>query len=121
MPGLAPAIITMRRAMRLCRFHFSMEAARQMTPISSSVVSLQYSAATWTVATRGPQLQADPQTTLMNSVDASAERSDEQEEPRRFLFAVGFVLRRRLGPNTHRAGRDGKTPGPQSRLADHNI
>lgn len=46
MPGLAPAIITIRRAMRLCRFHFSMEAARQMTPISSRVVSLQYSAAT---------------------------------------------------------------------------
>lgn len=46
MPGFAPAIITMRRAMRLCRFHFSMEAARQMTPISSRVVSLQYSAAT---------------------------------------------------------------------------
>lgn len=46
MPGLAPAIITMRRAMRLCRFHFSMDAARQMTPISSRVVSLQYSAAT---------------------------------------------------------------------------
>lgn len=46
MPGLAPAIITMRRAMRLCRFHFSMDAARQMTPISSSVVSLKYSAAT---------------------------------------------------------------------------
>lgn len=48
MPGLAPAIITMRRAMRLCRFHFSMDAARQMTPISSRVVSLQYSAATLT-------------------------------------------------------------------------
>lgn len=46
MPGLAPAIITIFRAMRLCRFHFSMEAARQMTPISSRVVSLQYSAAT---------------------------------------------------------------------------
>ena len=46
MPGLAPAIITIRRAMRLCRFHFSMEAARQMTPISSRVVSLKYSAAT---------------------------------------------------------------------------
>ncbi|KAG7234707.1 hypothetical protein INR49_004113 [Caranx melampygus] len=38
MPGLAPAIITMRRAMRLCRFHFSMEAAKQMTPISSRVL-----------------------------------------------------------------------------------
>ena len=48
MPGLAPATITMRKAMRLWRFHFSMEAARQMTPISSRVVSLQYSAATWT-------------------------------------------------------------------------
>lgn len=47
MPGFAPATITMRRAMRLCRFHFSMEDARQMTPISSRVVSLQYSAATW--------------------------------------------------------------------------
>lgn len=46
MPGFAPAIITIRRAMRLCRFHFSMEAARQMTPIRRSVVSLQYSAAT---------------------------------------------------------------------------
>lgn len=46
MPGLAPAIMTIRRAMRLCRFHFSMEAARQITPISNSVVSLKYSEAT---------------------------------------------------------------------------
>lgn len=46
-PGFAPAIITMRRAMRLCRFHFSIEAARQMTPIRRSVVSLKYSDATW--------------------------------------------------------------------------
>lgn len=46
MPGLAPAIMTMRRAMRLCRFHFSTAAATQMTPTSSSVVFLKYSAAT---------------------------------------------------------------------------
>ncbi len=46
MPGLAPATMTIRRAMRLCRFHFSMEAARQITPISNSVVSLKYSEAT---------------------------------------------------------------------------
>lgn len=47
MPGLAPAIKTMRRAMRLCKFHFSTAAATQMTPTSSSVVFLKYSAATW--------------------------------------------------------------------------
>lgn len=46
MPGLAPAIKTMRRAMRLCKFHFSTAAATQMTPTSSSVVFLKYSAAT---------------------------------------------------------------------------
>lgn len=46
MPGLAPAMMTMRRAMRLCRFHFSTAAATQMTPTSSSVVFLKYSAAT---------------------------------------------------------------------------
>lgn len=46
MPGLAPAIKTMRRAMRLCKFHFSTAAATQMTPSSSSVVFLKYSAAT---------------------------------------------------------------------------
>lgn len=46
MPGLAPAIRTMRRAMRLCRFHFSTAAATQITPTSSSVVFLKYSPAT---------------------------------------------------------------------------
>jgi hypothetical protein len=46
MPGLAPAIKTMRRAMRLCKFHFSTAAATQMTPTNSSVVFLKYSAAT---------------------------------------------------------------------------
>lgn len=46
MPGLAPAIKTMRRAMRLCKFHFSTAAATQITPTNSSVVFLKYSAAT---------------------------------------------------------------------------
>lgn len=46
MPGLAPAIITMRRAIRLWRFHFSTEAATQITPMRSKVVFLKYSAAT---------------------------------------------------------------------------
>lgn len=46
MPGLAPAIITMRRAIRLWRFHFSTEAATQITPMRSRVVFLKYSAAT---------------------------------------------------------------------------
>lgn len=46
MPGLAPAIKTIRRAMRLCKFHFSTAAATQMTPTNSSVVFLKYSAAT---------------------------------------------------------------------------
>lgn len=54
MPGLAPAIMTIRRAMRLCRFHFSTAAATQMTPTSSSVVFLKYSAATCGKAARRP-------------------------------------------------------------------
>lgn len=53
-PGLAPAIRTMRRAMRLCRFHFSTAAATQMTPTSSSVVFLKYSAATCRSPDRSP-------------------------------------------------------------------
>lgn len=52
MPGLAPAIITMRRAIRLWRFHFSTEAATQITPMRSKVVFLKYSAATCIKARR---------------------------------------------------------------------